>query len=130
MLIHTENINTKRKIYSFSELFNRENVIIIVKVLLLNILMLFLGLMGDLNKISKVVSFIGGFVPFILMFYIIYENYVKNNIYESNIFYIFVFVWSLYGLSHLLNYNNKNTSYNILDLFSKNFWIIFTLFIT
>jgi bacteriorhodopsin len=33
--------------------------------------------------------------------------------------------WALYGLFALLNYTAKNVSYNILDLFAKNFFGVF-----
>jgi len=33
-----------------------------------------------------------------------------------------LFFWSLYGIVGLLPYYIKNTIYNILDLFSKNFF--------
>jgi bacteriorhodopsin len=37
---------------------------------------------------------------------------------------MFVF-WSLYGIAAVLNFENKNTSYNVLDIFAKNFYGIF-----
>ena len=59
----------------------------------------------------------------------IYINYVseKNSGY---VFYIyFLFFWSLYGVAALLPYYVKNTLYNILDLFAKNFFGIFLAYI-
>jgi hypothetical protein len=37
----------------------------------------------------------------------------------------FVFFWSLYGVFSTMSYTTKNTGYNILDIFSKNFFGLF-----
>ena len=65
-----------------------------------------------------------GFIPFFIYYFIIYKKYVSTEE-ELNLFFYFVFFWSLYGLSALLPYKIKNTLYNILDLFSKNFFGLF-----
>ena len=41
------------------------------------------------------------------------------------LFYYFVVVWALYGVAALMSYKWKNVGYNILDLFSKNFFGLF-----
>ena len=38
------------------------------------------------------------------------------------------FVWSLYGVAALLGDKLKNISYNILDIFAKNFYGLFLYF--
>jgi hypothetical protein len=45
------------------------------------------------------------------------------------LFYWFVFFWSLYGVFAVMNYTTKNVGYNILDIFSKNFFGIFLAYI-
>jgi bacteriorhodopsin len=37
---------------------------------------------------------------------------------------MFIF-WSLYGVAAVFDFENKNTSYNILDIFAKNFFGMF-----
>jgi bacteriorhodopsin len=37
----------------------------------------------------------------------------------------FLVFWSLYGVVAVLPYTLKNTIYNVLDLFSKNFFGLF-----
>jgi bacteriorhodopsin len=59
----------------------------------------------------------------------IYINYVNKQNIGSILFYYMVFVWSLYGLAALQNYNIKNIMYNILDLFSKNFFSLFIAYL-
>jgi bacteriorhodopsin len=44
-------------------------------------------------------------------------------------YWFFVFTWSLYGVAALLPYDTKNSMYNILDLFAKNFLGVFLVYI-
>jgi bacteriorhodopsin len=83
----------------------------------LNLLMLIFGFLGETNKINHTVGCLLGFIPFIIMFYLIWQWY--GNYMNSNIYYIFLFVWSLYGLVYFLPNNQKNISYNFLDVIAK-----------
>jgi hypothetical protein len=115
----------------FFDLFNK-NWTPIMTVLVLNWSMLLLGYLGEINVIPIVLGVVLGFIPFLIYYYIIYSKYavLSNNGYK--IYFYFLFFWSLYGVVAVLPYNIKNTLYNILDLFSKNFvglylaYIIFT----
>ena len=115
-----------------------------------NIMLLF-GYLGEINVIPVTWAILIGFIPFVIYYYIIYVKFVKVN--DSHLtgdnpaitninttilklFLYFVFFWSLYGLIGFLPYYIKNTLYNIIDLFSKNFfglllsYLIFTKSIT
>lgn len=84
----------------------------------LNLLMLIFGYMGETRKINRIMGCILGFIPFIVMFYLIWKWYgdiVKN----KKIFQIFVLVWSLYGIVYFFPNIQKNISYNILDVIAK-----------
>lgn len=133
----------------------------IIEIIFYNTLMLGFGYLGEINKMSMINSMIIGFIPFVLIFYKIYnkkieENEIKNienkngnntnintntnnfveriksfinnlknpfNNKESLLFYSFIFLWSLYGITHILPYNNlKQTTYNVLDLITKGFF--------
>ena len=96
---------------------------------LLNTAMLIFGYLGELKKISLFTSIFGGFVPFFMMFYIIYENFAKYTDLGTTMFWYFFVVWGLYGVAACLSYNLKNISYNILDLFAKNFFGLFLAYI-
>ena len=105
------------------------NYVNFIKIVILNALMLLFGYLGEINVLKTVPSVIAGFIPFFAMFYLIYDKYAK---YTSNgmlLFYYFVVVWSLYGIAALMSYKWKNTSYNILDLFSKNFFGLFLAYL-
>jgi bacteriorhodopsin len=124
-----------------------ENSSIILVIVLLNSAMLLFGYLGETNVIPIVWGVLIGFIPFIIYYYIIYIKFVKRDSYlvtgdtnDTNdrseainktrninskilkLFLYFVFFWSLYGLIGFLPYYIKNTFYNIIDLFSKNFF--------
>ena len=102
-----------------------ENLHIFLPIALLNTLMLFFGYMAELKKITPMVGAILGFIPFFIMFYLIYENYAKTTEIGKTTFIYFASVWGLYGIASVMSYKYKNTIYNILDLFAKNFFGIF-----
>lgn len=106
---------------NFTELVT-ENKDTFLKIVLLNGMMLLFGYLGEINVLSVSTSVIAGFLPFVAMFYLIYDKYAKYTQSGLTLFYYFVVVWSLYGVAASLSYNWKNTFYNILDLFAKNFF--------
>ena len=95
----------------------------------LNFLMLVFGYLGEINIIKNYQAVFYGFLPFIAYFYYIYEKYAKYTRNGRILFFIFAGLWSLYGVSALFPYLWKNISYNILDIFSKNFFGIFLAYI-
>ena len=98
-------------------------------ILFLNFLMLIFGYLAERKFINKYFAVISGFVPFLLYFYHIYVNYALHSENGKILFSIFAGIWSLYGISLLLPYTWKNISYNILDIFSKNFFGIYLVYI-
>ena len=109
---------------NFFELFNQEFSTLII-IFLLNGLMLLFGYLGEINVIPVLLGVLLGFIPFFIYYYIIYTKYAILSNDGLNIFYYFLIVWSLYGIVAVLPYKIKNMCYNILDLFSKNFFGIF-----
>ena len=111
----------------------RENAVPIAQILGLNWLMLLFGYLGEVGVFSLLTGVAIGFVPFIAYFYIMYERFVANDAIHTNgtsgtslkIYAYFLVFWSLYGIVAVLPYALKNTIYNVLDLFSKNFFGIF-----
>ena len=111
----------------------RENAVPIAQILGLNWLMLLFGYLGEVGVFSLLTGVALGFVPFIAYFYIMYERFVANDAIHTNgtsgtslkIYAYFLVFWSLYGIVAVLPYALKNTIYNVLDLFSKNFFGIF-----
>ena len=128
-LIYLDNKNkgTTGQIEYF-KLFD-ENLTTIIQVLVLNWLMLLFGYLGEINVIPMLLGTIIGFIPFLIYYYIIYTNYASLSDSGWKIFVYFFFFWSLYGVASAMPYYIKNTVYNILDLFSKNFFGIFLSYI-
>lgn len=102
-----------------------ENSPTLVVILILNTLMLLFGYLAEMGKLTANMGALYGFVPFIAMFYLIYDNYAKYTQVGRITFYYFSGIWALYGFASMLSYKYKNTIYNILDLLSKNFFGIF-----
>ena len=97
----------------------------ILSIIFLNAVMLLFGFLNEIKKIGTPLAVTLGSIAFFAYFYIIYKQYVVGVEGTSTIFYVFFTLWSLYGVAALLPYDWKNISYNILDLFSKNFFGVF-----
>ena len=100
-----------------------------IPILIFNNLMLIIGYLGEIKKIDKKYSFTFGFLFFILSFYYLYKYFIKTSLFGKRFFYVITTIWALYGVSHILSEKIKNTMYNLLDLFSKNFFGIFLAFL-
>ena len=107
----------------------KENSNVFIPVLLLNWLMLLFGYLGEMRTIPVLLGVFLGFIPFLIYYYIIYVNYVTQKGSGNLLFWYFFFFWSLYGFAAVLPYYVKNSFYNILDLFAKNFFGIFLSYI-
>ena len=127
IFLHYKEYSTTDKL-NFYNLFY-SNFYNIIKILLLNWAMLLFGYLGEIKVIPILLGVILGFIPFVLYYYIIYINYAILSTDGFKVFLYFLFFWSLYGIAAILPYKIKNTCYNILDLFSKNFFSIFLSYI-
>lgn len=104
------------------------NIFTILPIMFFNTLMLIMGYLGEIQYIQKLYSFSIGFIFFFLSFYLLYVQFANKSINGKRVFYIIAFIWSLYGIAHLFKKIPKNTSYNILDLISKNALGIFLVY--
>jgi bacteriorhodopsin len=111
--------------------FIESNGQIILEVIVLNFMMLIFGLISELKGLDVKTSVALGFIPFVLYFQQIYSKYIneKTSVDQQFMYWFFVFTWSLYGVAALLPYDTKNSMYNILDLFAKNFLGVFLVYI-
>ena len=125
-LQHREKNDTS-KLELFSLLSKNSSVISIV--LYLNWLMLIFGYLGEKKIIPIYIGVLLGFIPFLIYYFLIYIKYAVLSRDGILIFLYFFFFWSLYGIVAFFPYYMKNTFYNILDLFSKNFFGIFLSYI-
>lgn len=102
--------------------FITENKDIIIKIFGFNFLMLVFGYLGEINTISKYISIPIGFGFFYKTFEIIYNNYANFTNKGKLLFAFIASVWSLYGIAAMMKPNEKNISYNLLDIVAKNFY--------
>jgi hypothetical protein len=119
--------NTSNKL-NFFDLFNTEFYSIIT-ILLLNWGMLLFGYLGEISAIPVLLGVSLGFILFLIYYYIIYTKYAVLTNDGLKIFFYFFIFWSLYGIVAVLPYKIKNICYNILDLFSKNFFGLFLTYL-
>jgi bacteriorhodopsin len=103
----------------------------IVNIVLLNASMLLFGLIGELGYLNHYTSTALGFIPFALNFKYIKDTFLPSDEdeFKNAVFYWFVFFWGLYGVFALTSYTVKNTGYNILDIFAKNFFGLFLAYV-
>lgn len=103
----------------------------LIYIVLLNAAMLLCGLIGELGYVSPYTSTALGFIPFALNFAYIKDTFLPSSEdgFKTAVFYWFVFFWGLYGVFALTKYTTKNTGYNILDIFAKNFFGLFLAYI-
>lgn len=121
-------VENKTNELDFFRLF-KDNSNVIIPVVLLNWLMLLFGYLSEIRFIPVLLGVFLGFIPFLIYYYIIYVNYVTKNSSGYLLFWYFFFFWSLYGFVAVLPYYIKNSLYNILDLFAKNFFGLFLSYI-
>ena len=124
MYLHHVNNKNKNNNQTFHSIVE-SNIFHLLPIFVLNTIMLFFGYLAEIGKMKPLTSAILGFVPFFMFFYLIYDTYAKYTIIGRMTYIYFITIWSLYGFASILQYKYKNTVYNVLDLFSKNFFGIF-----
>ena len=93
----------------------------LVLIMIFNYLMLFIGYLGETKVLDRFTACIGGFIPFFIIFYLIISNFViiKKGIKKYWLLILYLLTWTMYGFVYLLEENNKNIAFNILDCISK-----------
>lgn len=93
---------------------------LILTIVVLNYAMLAVGYMGETQRLPRLEASVIGFIPFLVMFWLIYGLVGKSFANKVLVGCYFV-VWSMYGLVYLLDEESKQISINILDLIAKCF---------
>ncbi len=106
----------------------REELPTIWKVVVANTLMLLCGFLGERSIVHKYVGVTLGFLPFAYIFKTLYAKYVGTNPVALGLYTFSFIIWGLYGVAAILSFANKNTMYNILDVFAKNLYGLFLYF--
>lgn len=105
--------------------FLRENASWIGWMILFNAVMLGVGYLQEIGLISLVWSSLLGYFALLLSFGTMYTQIVSKVPQQQGLFWFMAGVWSLYGIAAALPSVEKNISYNILDIFAKNFYGLF-----
>jgi len=102
--------------------FIKDEYPLIINVLLLNVIMLGFGLLAELDLMSRELANSLGFIPFIFSYKLIYDKFYHKNLDKNKkiLYWVFLVLWSFYGIASFLPYETKNNTFNILDIFSKN----------
>lgn len=88
----------------------------------MNALMLMFGYLQEIGFLSLVWSSIFGYIGLLGSFGVLYSQFVSKTPKQQGLFWFMFSAWSLYGLAAMLPSREKNISYNILDIFAKNFY--------
>jgi hypothetical protein len=78
-----------------------KNSTVLSYVIYLDLLMLLFGYLGETKIINTLTGVVLGFIPFLIYFYIIYINYVRQTVTGWKLYLYFLFFWSLYGVAAL-----------------------------
>ncbi len=97
----------------------------IIRIVLSNLCMLLIGYLYEQGQLSRSVAFTYGFIFLVNTFSIIYMNAGIKSSKGQLVFWIMFLVWNIYGIAFLLPTAIKNTTFNIVDLFSKNFFELY-----
>tara|TARA_B110001469_G_C9576637_1_gene285952 strand:- start:6 stop:689 length:684 start_codon:yes stop_codon:yes gene_type:complete len=105
---------------------NKSNII---KIVTYNAGMLLFGFLGETNVINKYISIPLGFIFFYKSFELIFYEYAIHSQESKLLFKFLVTLWALYGIAAMLPVVEKNICYNILDIFSKNFYGLYIYYV-
>ena len=106
--------------------FFRENANWVWLMFFLNALMLLFGYLQEIGVLSITTSSILGYGGLVGAFSILY-SFVANQ--QQGLFWFMFIVWSLYGVAAMFPSLEKNISYNVLDIFAKNFYGLYLSYI-
>ena len=99
-----------------------------------NFAMLLFGYLGEIRLLTRNIASFIGFVFFFLTYGVIWKIFMTGSKITSQskyIFWVFLGVWSLYGVFYHSNEYTKMFGYNILDLIAKAFiGLFFWLYLT
>jgi hypothetical protein len=98
----------------------------IATVVVLDWMMLMFGFLGESRYLDMSIAWVLGFIPFFIMFYVIYDIFIKEKTNDKNkfIFCLYFILWLMYGLVYLIDETTKTVITNILDCIAKAFFAI------
>jgi len=97
------------------------NPILVFTILILDFIMLLLGYLGEVHMMDRFSAMILGFIPFLVIFYLIFSTFLVNTFNPFNylIFGIYFVIWAGYGIAYWFDEKEKNIATNLFDAISK-----------
>lgn len=123
-MVYFEYRNTPEKPFTLEEFWNRywKEVLVVGG---FNLVMLVFGYLQELGLIGLVTSTLFGFAGLFGSFAVMYDRFASKTPTNLPLFWFMFSVWSLYGVAAWFPSALKNASYNVLDIFAKNFYGVF-----
>jgi bacteriorhodopsin len=87
--------------------------------------MLATGVLGEIGALPLIPATLLGFGGLAVSFATIYRKFAKDSPVGRVMFAFLATVWSAYGLAFLFPAAIKNISFNVLDVFAKNFFGVY-----
>ena len=119
-------ITTPLMLLSISYLFSKNlnvplPIATTLQIIMLDLTMLSFGYAGEMNWIEKNKASLLGFIPFVMMFSLLYKIYIRPTDHKGSItlFTVYFMIWSMYGFVYLLPEEQMNNVFAIMDCISK-----------
>jgi len=115
-------------IQSFSKTigdFIRENKADVAIIFAANVFMLATGALGEIGALPLIPATLLGFGGLAVSFATIYRKFAKDTRVGRAMFAFLVTIWSAYGVAFLFPTAAKNITFNVLDVFAKNFFGVY-----
>ena len=93
-----------------SLLSNIQSIPIFITIVVLDLIMLLVGYLGETKQIKRSTASLG-FIPLLSIFYLLYDN--------SLIFGIYVLIWTGYGIAYYFDEKLKNVCMSVFDAIAK-----------
>ena len=122
--MYYENFKNQKQLYSMIPII-LEKITPLSVILFGNLAMLVFGFLGEQKQLKRIDAFLWGSFSFLVTFFVLYSNFVGSSLVNNYLFWIMFALWGIYGVAYLFPYEKKNAFYNILDIFSKNFYGIY-----
>jgi len=83
--------------------------------------MLYAGYLGEIKTLERMTASMIGFVALLITFATLFVQYVLSKYSSDNyiLFGMYAIIWSIYGVAYHFEEEQKNTTFNYLDLTSK-----------
>lgn len=101
------------------------NIVTMITVIILDYIMLFFGYLGETGSINRMAACALGFVPMIILFFLLANTYLFNTVPDPSplkqiVFYLYLILWAAYGVVYMFNnVAERNTLMNYLDALAK-----------